>query len=123
MLMFLKFKKKTQSPSPGQEKFSKPVRFFPDPGIPIKNEPSLMAHSSMPIPPGRTPGICHLLGFGGGHLTENLFPEVGQLPIPLQTGSFKKTQKRRFVDSMYMLGTFEFRYLSYMTKKLSKFWT
>ena len=32
---------KTQSPSPRQEKFSKPVRFFPDPVIPINNEPSL----------------------------------------------------------------------------------
>ena len=35
------FKKKTQSLSPGQEKFSKPIRFFPDPVIPINNEPSL----------------------------------------------------------------------------------
>ena len=50
---------KTQSPSPRQEKFSQPVRFFPDPVIPINNEPSLIRDpallSSHPLFSGQLP--------------------------------------------------------------------
>ena len=51
------FKKKTQSPSPRQEKFSKPVRFFPDPVIPINNEPSLSTAAVLIITYSQTPLI------------------------------------------------------------------
>ena len=39
---------------------------------------------SVPMPPGHLSGICHLVGPGGGDLSENLCPGVRHLSILLE---------------------------------------